>query len=283
MTEAPIPPLLELGGKGPVLHMAVANGFSARTYLPMLTPLMDQCRVVNLPPRPLWPDPPAPESIRSWDDFADDMLRGMDRYGLTDVVAMGHSLGGMVTLLAVLKEPQRFRAVVFTDPTFLPPAALLVIGVMQALGLEDHAPLAKAALRRRRHFEDAEDAFNRFRGKPFFDGWPDATLRLYTEHGLIPNPGGEGLMLRWSPEWEARVFATVYAHTWRIIRQLDGLLPVLAIRGQNTNTFLPASYRAMQRRVPSATYVEIKGHGHLFPHTAADQTSQIIGEWLQRL
>ncbi len=77
------------------------------------------------------------------------------------------------------------------------------------------------------------------------------------------------------------MFATVYARTWRIIGGLEGLLPVLALRGEQTNTFLPASYRAMQRRVPSAEYVEIKGHGHLFPHTAADQTSRMITEWLE--
>lgn len=77
----------------PTMHLAVANGFPPLTYTPLLGPLTDRYRVVSLPPRPLWSNPPSPETLTSWRVLADDLLAGMREYDLRDVIAVGHSFG----------------------------------------------------------------------------------------------------------------------------------------------------------------------------------------------
>ena len=97
-------PLLELGGSGAPLHIAVANGFAPETYLPMLESVADRFRVISLPPRPLWDEPPPPESIRTWGDFADDLLVGLRAHDLRGVIAVGHSLGALTSLIAASRD-----------------------------------------------------------------------------------------------------------------------------------------------------------------------------------
>ena len=47
------------------------------------------------------------------------------RRGLSGIVGIGHSLGGVTTMYAALQRPDLFRALVFIDPVFLLEAVLL--------------------------------------------------------------------------------------------------------------------------------------------------------------
>jgi hypothetical protein len=44
-------PLIDLGGSGPLIHIAVANGFPPQTYLPIFDSLLSRYHLVSLPPR----------------------------------------------------------------------------------------------------------------------------------------------------------------------------------------------------------------------------------------
>ncbi len=274
-------PILDLGGDGPPLHLAIANGFPPETYRPLLEPLAGRYRIVSLLPRPLWPAPPPPGEMRSWRTLVDDLLAGLREHNLTDVVAVGHSMGGVFSLLAALAEPERFRALVLLDPTILPPHLLAAIRVARALGLEARLPLVQGALKRRARFADVGEAFAYWHAKPLFRGWPEETVRLYARSMTRPAPSG-GVELAYPPEWEARIYQTIPTDLWREVRLLSGpaRLPVLVVRGAETNTFVAASARRFMRLVPGAACEVIEGHGHFFPHTAPGQTRRILEAWL---
>lgn len=275
-------PLIDLGGNpdAPILHIAIANGFPPQTYIPLLRPFMDEYRVVSLPPRALWGDQTPPIEHQNWQKLADDMLAGFDQYGLSDVLAIGHSFGAIGSLLAVIKEPERFKSLVLLDPTILVPSLLEMIAQAWEQGVHDQMPLVQGALRRRSEFESKDDAFERFRGKRLFTGWSDEVLRLYIEHGTQPKADGEGVELTWSPAWEAYYFSTVHQIIWNELPALDGLVPTLIVRGGTSDTLVPEAYAKLKELVPSATYAEIDGHGHLFPQSAPEETAQTIQGWL---
>ena len=275
-------PLHDFGGAGPVLHLAGGNGFPPETYRPLLQPLTARYHVVSLLPRPLWSDPPPPRSLSHWRQLAGDLLAGLRQHGLSGVVAAGHSLGGVTSLLATLAEPSRFRALILLDPTLLPPRVLLGVRAMRRLGLAARLPLVQSALRRRAAFPSAAAAYEYWRGRPLFAEWPDETVQLYARSMTEPDGSGS-VRLAWPREWEARVYETVPADVWREVPQLEGLLPVLVVRGAETDTFSAASARKFQAAVPSARMVVVEGHGHLFPHTAAEETRAILEQWLAGL
>src|ERR1041384_8108221 len=118
-------PLFDLGGTGPLVHLAPANGFPPETYTSALEPLLPHHRVVSLPPRAMWSEAgPRPDQRGGWAPLAEVLLGGMRRHELPPVVPVGHSFGGVASLLAAVREPARFRSLALLDPTILPPAMM---------------------------------------------------------------------------------------------------------------------------------------------------------------
>lgn len=278
-------PLLELGGDSakPVLSFAPANGFVPQTYLPMLRPLMQDYRVVSLPPRALWGDEAAPEPQphHSWESIADDLLAAYQSFGLSGFVAIGHSIGGIASALAALKEPRHFKALILLDPTILSREICEWMRQAIASGQAAHSPLAQGAKRRRNEFESVEDVYQRFKGKSIFADWHDEALRLYAEYGTVPKAEG-GRRLAWPPEWEAFYFSTYYADIWRELPKLNQLnLPMLIVGGGASDTYVPAVAQEVAQILPNATHASIAGHGHLFPHSAPKEAANLIQNWLK--
>ncbi len=266
-------PIYEYGGTGEIVHMYGGNGFPPQVYGPMLAAITKAHRVISALPRPLWPNPPAPESMETWLDFADDLLGALDMRGLTDVTLVGHSLGGIVSLLAVVKEPERFTKLALIDPVLFLPEAL------QQMAARESSPLARQALRRRARFQTLAEAFTYWRGQRFFEQWSDEMLQRYTE-GLLTQDTDGGYQLRWPPAWEARIFNTPFVDVWAQIEALSPDLPVLVMRGGTTDVFMEAAAARFQAYVPQTGYKVIEGHGHTFPITAADETGDLLNIWL---
>jgi pimeloyl-ACP methyl ester carboxylesterase len=274
--------LLELGGNGAPLHIAVANGFAPETYLPMLAPLAERFRLISLPPRPLWDAPPPPDSITTWGDFADDLLAGLRTHNLHDVIAVGHSLGALTSLIAVDRDASPFRALVLLDPTLLPRRITYGAQLVRLLGQSHRTPLAKQALKRRARFGTLDEAFAYWRPKRLFHDWADDALRLYTESALRPLPEG-GYILRWSPEWEARIFASPHPIGADMLRRVGAKVPILTIRGATSTTLTLKAAARLREVLPQMAYAEIAGHGHLFPQSAPEAAGRVIAEWVGQL
>lgn len=273
-------PVYDFGGDGPLLHLAVANGFPPQTYKPFVEPLTAKYRVVCLLPRALWPDESPPEKMRDWGDtLARDLIAGIRHHDLRKLVAVGHSFGGIATMLAAIEAPERFRAVILLDPTILPPYILLPMRVMRWFGRWSGGGLDRRAERRREYFASTDEAYAYFKTKRLFADWPDQTVRLYAE-SCAPASGG-GVTLAWPREWEAYYFRTVYAKTWSKLPDLRGRMPLLTVRGGESDTLLPESVARMQRVLPEMAYTEITGHGHLFPQSAPEKTYQAVVDWLE--
>jgi pimeloyl-ACP methyl ester carboxylesterase len=277
-------PLVELGGQGAVVHLALANGFPPETYLPAVESLARRFRVVCLPPRALWPDaglPPADPG--SWDILADDLLEGMHRHGLDRVIGVGHSFGAVATLLAAVREPGRFRALCFLDPTILPPAVMDDLRRQRERGEMSFRPLVQGALKRRSAFATEAEAFAYWRAKPLFADWSDDAVGRYTRSMLRPAADGTGFTLAWSAEWEAWYYMSFYTESWAALGALDPRIPLLVVRGERSDTFFAEAEALMRVRLPGGAYRVIPGRGHLFPQAATGETAREIQAWLEQL
>jgi pimeloyl-ACP methyl ester carboxylesterase len=97
------------GGTGPVLHLAHANGFPPGSYRKLIEFLKPRYHVFTLRSRCLVPGT-SPLGMRTWDEMADELAHALRAQGLEGVVGVGHSMGGVATLLAAVKDPGLFRA-----------------------------------------------------------------------------------------------------------------------------------------------------------------------------
>lgn len=270
---------VRFGGAGTPLHFAVANGFPPEAYQPMIARLTPHFDVFSVLPRALWGEA-TPQNRLNWRDMGmRDMLAEWEALGVEQLIAVGHSFGGVISLLAALEVPERVRALILLDPTLFAPEVMRLIAQQYA---QDPAglPLAARALRRRRDFPDLTGAFAYFRERELFADWSDESLWAYVHAGLIPDGSG-GLTLRWSPEWEAYVFSTAFLNTWDVVPGLAALdVPVLVVRGEQSDTFSAASMTMLQSVLPRAECVQLPDQGHLFPLAAPSATADLISTFL---
>lgn len=263
------------GGAGVPLVFAHANGYPPGSYRALLEPLTAEFSVFGYRHRPLWSSEPAPPRA-DWHLFARDMNHALAHTFEKPVWLMGHSLGGVVSLLAAIREPERYRGLVLLDPVFL--------GWRQALGLNftprgqlKRLPMIRSALRRPEQFADRQEAFDFHRGKRAFRGLSDAVLWDYIEAGT--KASGEGVRLAWSGAWEAAVYASVPL-VWPRLRRLQ--LPTLGLRGEHSDILTPRALQRWRQLQPNAELDTLPG-GHLFPLEDPVATADRVLQFLRGL
>jgi pimeloyl-ACP methyl ester carboxylesterase len=215
------------GGTGPALHLAHANGFPPGSYRKLIEFLKPRYHVFTLRSRCLVPGT-SPLEMRTWDDMADDLARALRARGLEGVVGVGHSMGGVATLLASAKDPGLFRAVVVLDPVLITGARLLALQAATLLGIQRWIPPARLARRRRESWGPREEAAASYRKKALFRGFDPECFQDYITHGLTETPGG-GLRLTTPRAWEARIFETPPSTVWSWLGAVR--VPTLVMRG----------------------------------------------------
>jgi pimeloyl-ACP methyl ester carboxylesterase len=256
-------PYEDYGGKGPVLHFAHANGYPPGAYRQLIAGLRANHHVLAMRMRPLWPEA-RPEDISDWRPLADDLERFLHQQGLSGVLGWGHSMGAVTTLRLALRRPERFSALVLIDPVFFPPGMIVLWDLIYRLGLGYRLhPIVRSALKRRDSFESREAMYANYRKKAVFRRLSDQALHDYVDALGCPRPDGS-VALCYPPTWEARIYVTgvrADLELWRRLPQLK--IPLLIVRGAETDTFWERTGRLVQRRLPTAQVVSVPQSTHL--------------------
>ena len=271
--------LCDFGGAGARVHLAPANGFPPHVYQPLMDALRDILHFYALIPLPMRVGTPPPPEL-DWHLLAHEMAERLREAGLKEIIGMGHSLGGVISLLASIRHPDLFRALVLMDPVILPRLFTWALRALRAIGLGHRFPLVQAALRRRRVFSSREEAAQRYRAHPFFRNWHPAAFAAYIEHGLRERADGQ-VELAYPPEWEAAIFNTSPTDIWEWVPRVS--VPVLLLYGERSNTFRPPALRRLERIWPQAQFVAVPNAGHMFPMERPQETADLIREHLEGL
>ncbi|MBI5962775.1 MAG: alpha/beta hydrolase [Chloroflexi bacterium] len=275
-------PHFDYGGNGAPLHFLHANGYPPECYKPLLELLQTQHHVFGMKLRALWPDAKI-EDIKDWQSFSDDLLRFLTTGGLGPAIGVGHSIGGIVTLRAALRDPDKFRALILLDPVLFPPSRLIAWNIARATGLGERAhPLILGAKRRRRTFDDLESTFRAYRNRGIFRYVSDEGLRAYIDGITKPKPDG-GYELIFSPEWEAHIYLTglLDFDLWRNLPMLK--VPTLIIRGAESDTFLSQAANLVKRKQPKVKIETLERSTHILPLERPQEVFEIMQSFLANL
>jgi pimeloyl-ACP methyl ester carboxylesterase len=259
------------------LHFAHANGFHAQTYAPLLTRVDAGVEVhaMDLRGHGRSTATAVPEELTSWDRYADDLRSYLETVPGPLVLA-GHSLGGVVSIKAAAALGERVRGLLLVEPVVIPMPMRMAFAAAQRLGLGPRVPLARAALRRRWHFESPEAALHRYEGRGAFASWQPSFVQSYVEHGFLPQSTG-GVRLACHPAWEAKTFTTPP------LRPLAGLeslrCPITLITAGQGSTCPAVSVRELRRLAPGARVLHVESASHFLPMEAPEL---VLGE-LHRL
>ncbi len=274
-------PHFDYGGTGAPLHFLHANGYPPDCYKPLFELLKTEYRVFGMTLRPLWPDAKM-DDLEDWNPLVDDLLRFLAGHESDPVIGVGHSIGGIVTLRAALRDPDKFRALVLLDPVLFPPYFIVMWNITRSLGVGRRVyPKILGALKRRREFSDLDMVFRGYRNRDVFRYLSDENLRAYIA-GITKPEADSGYELVYSPEWESHIY---YTGVWRDIeiwRNLKNLtVPTLIIRGAETDTFWESTVRLVKRKQPKIRIEEISQSTHLVPLERPKEVFDIMQSFLK--
>jgi pimeloyl-ACP methyl ester carboxylesterase len=240
-----------------------ANGFNARTYRSILSPLATRLRIlaIDLRGHGATTLPTTIEGREGWPQFRDDLLALMAAVADGPVVLAGHSMGGTSSLLAAAAEPSRVKALALFDPVVMPADVRLT-----AEAMHDN-PLAAGAERRRATFPSRAAALAAYTGRGAFRSWSPEQLADYVEAGFRETETGE-VTLTSAPAWEASNFRTHNYDVWAAFRECR--CPIRILRAEVASTF---RLEGAEAELAATGRIEIKtipGTSHFLPMERPD-------------
>jgi pimeloyl-ACP methyl ester carboxylesterase len=197
---------LDWGGDGPPLLLLHPNGFCAGVFDPLAQVLHRDYRVIGIDVRGHGlSDAPEHRSDCTFTHAAGDVLAVLDAMGISEVVALGESLGGAGVVLVDELRPGTVRrallceAIAMALPDGRPGAPELPGG-----GTGDN-PMVAVARRRRAVWADRATVRESYGSRPPLDVLEPAVLAGYVRWGFRDRPDGQ-VELSCPPEVEAWYF-----------------------------------------------------------------------------
>lgn len=196
------------------------------------------------------------------------------------VALVGHSLGGLLSLMLAARRPDLARCVVQLDSPFISGWRRELLRLGKLSGMAWRVPPASIAKQRREHWPSAEALRTHFSSKPLFQAWDPRVLDDYLDCGFEPDPDRGGLRLAFRRGVETRIYAGLPHHLPRLARRLRA--PVGFIAGTRSLEMRQGGIAATQAFVGPARFREIEGT-HLFPMEKPDETASAVLSLLQEL
>lgn len=256
----------------PILHFAHANSYPAATYRVLLDDLRRHYDVRALA---LHAHNPAYPVDDGWMNLARELVDVLAASYTQPVILVGHSLGGMLSLMAAKARPDLVRCVVMLDSPIVAGWRAAVLRLAKMLGASDRFPPVKLSARRRNLWPDKDAVHKHFASKPVFARWAPEVLRDYVEHGFVSHP--QGLGLRFSRDTETAIYRTLPHHIGALVKH-PFPVPVGFIGGIDSEECRTAGLAATKRLV-GKHFQQLPG-GHLFPMESPALTARAVHEMI---
>jgi pimeloyl-ACP methyl ester carboxylesterase len=251
----------------PTVLLSHATGFHGRVFDPVAHELAATNHCITFDYRGYGNSTLPHDWQVRWQGYCDDAL-AVARVAAANgpIVAAGHSMGAAALVMAAIREPQLFRALVLFEPIIFPDVARTNGG--------GPSPLVVGARRRRTTFASFDDAYANFSSKPPLNVFSPESLRTYVDFGFAQQPDGS-VVLKCLPEHEARTYETGAMHeTWGDLNKLR--VPSWLVSGAYIDSS-PSSFTEMIANcIDGSTYVQWNDLGHFGPMQNPQRFAKLI-------
>jgi pimeloyl-ACP methyl ester carboxylesterase len=199
-----------------------------------------------------WVDPPD----YSYERFAADLAEAVEKLDLRDFILVGHSMGGMVSLVYSSQYPGRVSRLIVVDsnlkikPDF--------VTTMRERGSRPPFPYATL-----------EELQSRYRLRPEGTTAPPERIRYLGGKAGRQQPDG-----KWQHKFDRNVYAkrvfVAGMPCWDRIR-----IPSLLVRGMLSDRITPQIFEEVRSRCPTAELAEVPGSYH---HVTVDNPAVLVNE-----
>ncbi|RKQ71880.1 pimeloyl-ACP methyl ester carboxylesterase [Litorimonas taeanensis] len=186
------------------------------------------------------------------DIYCGDMFALLEHLNLKEVIAIGTSMGGIMTMMMAAMRPSIFRAAIINDigPEIDDAGLNRIKGYVGKTGVFESWDAAVAALKDQ--------------GQDIFLDFTDTDWLAFAHRTCEPIEGGQ-VKFAYDPAiskpFKSDDTASAPVDMWPIFAALNPI-PVMTIRGQGSDILSSKTLSAMQKAHPNFTAVEIPRVGH---------------------
>ena len=249
------------------IHFFHANGFPVETYTELLNNLDGQV----VPPISILGED-VDTVDEGYDNFGDEVIEHVSKTKGKGV-AIGHSLGATLSLLAEAKKPGLFKTVILLDPPLFNRTKMIMGSILRRLGLLYMFTPAKKSMKRRETFSSREEAMDYFSSKALFRDVPKSTIELYVKHGLEEIKGEYRLVI--SRERETEIYINLPTSLPNEISRVQGNL----IYADKIRLLDDADLKWWKKAMPNISRSPFHG-SHMFPFEKPKELAEFINKIL---
>ncbi|MDB5863234.1 MAG: hypothetical protein JWO70_1040 [Betaproteobacteria bacterium] len=189
-----------------------------------------------------------------YSDYAADVNKAVEKLDLRDFVLIGHSMGGMVSLLYAATYPGRAKSLIVVDTSVnLPPERI--------------AKLRDVGSKPPRDYDTKEEMVSRYKLRPGEALAPEAVVRYIGSRSVKQVEGG-----KWRYKFDRSVYATRESMDgrplWDKIR-----IPALLVKADHSERISPELYADAKARAPQVELVEVSNSDH---HITLDNPAEFV-------
>ena len=269
---------LHVPGSGEAIHFYHANGFPAGVYMPLFDTLKKQFDVYATKSRATHPDIGAPNH-KNWNIYADDLIKFIEQHG-KPIIAIGHSMGASSTVLAAVRRPDLFKALILIEPAMVSFPISMLLRMMPKKMVND-SKLVKGTANKPDIWgsqDEYESYIRKFKG---YSQLTDKAFDAFVSHGIQERDGNYQLVFH--KAWEAYNY-TNPPYLMNEFKKLNKLnIPTVAIRGRPNMFFSGKLWEAWKSKQPNAIFLENDVYSHLFPLENPEVCMELIIEGLEKL
>ena len=245
------------------IHFFHANGFPCETYKDLLSNIEGN---IQTPISILGKNINSVEE--GYSEFVDEVI---DHASVTQGqgVAIGHSFGATLSLLAEAKHPGLFKTIILLDPPLFGMTKMVVISFLRKIGLEYLFSPAKKSMKRRETFSSNGEAVDYFASKGLFREIPRSTIELYVNHGLDEVDGELKLVI--PREREVDIFLNSPTKLPKQVSDIKGNL----IYADKIRLLDDADLKWWDKALPNMTRTPFQG-SHMFPFEKPEELAREI-------
>ena len=254
-----------------------ANGFPAGVYRRLFRAWRAEGYQVHAIDK-LGHDPAHPVTS-NWPHLRDQLIAFIDAEVGGPAFLVGHSLGGMLSMLVACKRPDLARGVVLLDAPIVAGWRAHSLQVAKATGLIRRISPGRVSQKRRLAWPSRAAVREHFAGKAAFARWDPRVLADYLQCGFVRRAGQT--VLAFDRAVETQIYNTLPHHMQRVLRRHPLPCPLAFIGGQQSAELRQAGVEAT-RRLAAARFVWTAGT-HLFPMEHPDTTAALVLALLARI